>query len=158
MAMTDLERQQSALIAAMRAAQPEDELPRLALAMFLCDHVPADGAYQWAVEALRAGRVPLTSVDKTALTLLSGCRFLPGSFDKRFARDIDGQVSAAGPHASLTPKQYWCLWRMVHRYRRQIKSATINDLAERAANNRSMRDPNGLKQGELFAAVEVATS
>ena len=48
------------------------------------------------------------------IRLLNRVRFLPGSWDKRFAKGVSGLDN-------LSPKQTACLEKMFHRYRRQIK-------------------------------------
>ncbi len=50
---------------------------------------------------------------------LRRCSFLPGSWDKRFARDI-GFVAEHHPAKELTERQSKCLDNLVHKYRRQI--------------------------------------
>jgi len=52
---------------------------------------------------------------------LRGCTFLPGSWDKRFARDME----TLGPCDMLSPKQEVQLERMAWRYRRQIGRALV---------------------------------
>lgn len=52
-----------------------------------------------------------------ALSLLSGCTFLPGSFDKRFMRDLSALPDKQTKE--LTEKQNRCLWKLVYKYRRQ---------------------------------------
>ena len=47
------------------------------------------------------------------LQLVKKVTFLPGSFDKRFARNVQSQNC-------ITEKQADCLEKMYHRYRRQI--------------------------------------
>ena len=53
--------------------------------------------------------------------LLRGVTFLPGSFDKRFCRDM-WTVAEHKPEQTLTQKQSDLLAIMVYRYRRQIFS------------------------------------
>jgi len=50
---------------------------------------------------------------------LSRCRFLPGSFDKRFARDM-GSIAENKPDHELTEKQSAYLDKLAYKYRRQI--------------------------------------
>ncbi len=83
---------------------------------------------------LRAGRMPLTGLDEVAVASLYSCTFLPGSWNKRFARDVYNVVvdrREVLAMAWLTPKQYACLWRLCWRYRRQIKNAAVLAEAER---------------------------
>lgn len=50
---------------------------------------------------------------------LRTCSFLPGSWDKRFAKDI-GDVAKQDPGKELTPAQAEWLDKLTHRYRRQL--------------------------------------
>jgi len=63
-------------------------------------------------------KVPATDEDKANIAKLVPCRFLPGSFDKRFARDLDSQLSNSG---EITEKQRTYLVKLIYKYRRQIK-------------------------------------
>lgn len=59
--------------------------------------------------------------EQIALALrLESCRFLPGSFDKRFCRSMANRARYA-PESELNPKQEKCLVEMGHRYRRQLE-------------------------------------
>ncbi len=59
--------------------------------------------------------------EQIALALrLEKCRFLPGSFDKRFCRSMANRARYA-PETDLTPKEAKCLEDMGHRYRRQLE-------------------------------------
>lgn len=51
-----------------------------------------------------------------SLQALKQCTFLPGSFDKRFVRDL----SALPQDTELTEKQAANVERLAHRYRKQI--------------------------------------
>jgi hypothetical protein len=51
-----------------------------------------------------------------ALQELSNCRFLPGSWDRKFVRDL----SSKPREATLSPKQVRYLKKLYYRYRRQI--------------------------------------
>lgn len=50
---------------------------------------------------------------------LSRCTFLPGSYDKRFVRDMHA-IAENKPEQELTEKQDAYLRTLMHRYRRQI--------------------------------------
>lgn len=69
--------------------------------------------------------VPRTVVGAAAEELavlarrLSGCRFLPGSWDKRFAHDM-AALASAEPIA-FTERQAESLRRLAHRYRKQLE-------------------------------------
>ncbi len=59
--------------------------------------------------------------EQIALALrLERCRFLPGSFDKRFCRNMANRARYA-PESELSPKQEKCLEGMGHRYRLQLE-------------------------------------
>ncbi|MBD1995183.1 hypothetical protein H6G00_00885 [Leptolyngbya sp. FACHB-541] len=50
---------------------------------------------------------------------LAGCVFLPGSYEKRFARHM-AAIAIEEPEKSLTEKQLAFLEKMLHRYRNQL--------------------------------------
>lgn len=54
---------------------------------------------------------------------LGGCRFSPGTFDKRFARDVAWQ--ATQEPKQITEKQAALLRKMITRYRRQIRAGSL---------------------------------
>lgn len=58
-------------------------------------------------------RRPITDIERKKIEHLNRCTFLPGSWDKRFARGLDGAEE-------ITERQAVCLDKMVHRYRKQI--------------------------------------
>jgi len=111
------------LMAAIRA-DPLDEGIRLVLA----DHLEEQGESMRPM-ILRSGRIPLEPLERAAITLLAGVVMLPGSFDKKFSRDMNSRMAEnTGRYAflmekpldRLTPKQLRCIWMMVARYRRQL--------------------------------------
>lgn len=55
------------------------------------------------------------------ISALSKCTFLPGSWDKRFARDMAGLF----PGGDLTEKQRANVLRLVHKYRRQLDTNVV---------------------------------
>ena len=61
----------------------------------------------------------MTKTERAKAITLSRCRFLPGSWDKRFARSM-GWIAQHNPSVVLTKKQKWALDAMVYRYRRQV--------------------------------------
>ena len=56
----------------------------------------------------------MTDAQREMVTALQRCSFLPGSFDKRFVRDVAAQ------ERDLTVRQDECLRGLAHKYRRQI--------------------------------------
>lgn len=60
-------------------------------------------------------RRPLTAEEAQAIQALQRVTYLPGSWDKRFARDVSYLTT-------ITEKQAAQVRRLVHRYRRQIKT------------------------------------
>ncbi len=62
---------------------------------------------------MKIERRTLSEDERTALQCLSCCTFPPGSWDKRFVRD---NVTLA----TTTEKSVAQIWRLFHRYRRQI--------------------------------------
>lgn len=63
----------------------------------------------------------MTLPESKLILALSGCRFTPGCFDKRFARDLYGQLDGG----RIAEKQAALLRKMVTRYRRQIRADAI---------------------------------
>ena len=66
---------------------------------------------------------PMAEAERELARALSGCKFTPASFDKRFARDMRGIAESLTPQ--VTEKQAALLRRMITRYRRQIQPASI---------------------------------
>jgi hypothetical protein len=58
----------------------------------------------------------MTPAERTCADALARCTFLPGEYNKRFARNI----AALPDDKELSDKQRANLFRLVHRYRRQI--------------------------------------
>jgi hypothetical protein len=74
-------------------------------------------------------------LERLAMAALSPARIthLPASFNKRFGRDMAALAEAES--YSLTDRQRWLLWRMVYRYRRQIRDLRLLDEALRHADD-----------------------
>lgn len=103
-------------------ADPESEAMRLAFSDWMEEHPHIDNG-GWAIDALRAGKIPCTEVDEAVISALANCRFSPGSWPKRFARGIHDRVTTAAQkneNLTLTPRQYVALWNLVWHFRRQI--------------------------------------
>jgi hypothetical protein len=69
---------------------------------------------------------------------LAACRFLPASWDKRFARDM-AAMATNRPDRDFTDRQLAHLLRLAHKYRRQISASVLEtalDEMERQANPR----------------------
>ena len=62
-------------------------------------------------------------------TALGLCRFVPATFDKRFAGEM--ALWARDDEPLITEKQSECLRRMVHKYRRQIPADVVALAGER---------------------------
>ncbi len=73
---------------------------------------------------------PMTEHEQFMASQLAACKFLPGSFQKRFA------YSMAGYEGSLTKRQRWYLYFLVHRYRKQIGSDIGNSAGYWLANHK----------------------
>lgn len=58
-------------------------------------------------------RVDLSPLERSMLAALARCTFLPGSFEKRFVRDISGVTA-------LTERQRALFHKIFYRYRRQM--------------------------------------
>lgn len=66
-------------------------------------------------------RFPLTEEQRKAIAALGKCSFIPGSFEKRFARDVEAQSEEG-----LTLKQYNFAKKLIFKYRKQIFGPTAN--------------------------------
>ncbi len=86
---------------------------------------------------------PMTEIEIRGCYALSGCTFLPGTPHKRFARDM-GHVAANNEAPVISEGQAAQLWRLVYRYRRQIRDAVLIDHAE------------AMKAGAELPLVEVS--
>lgn len=60
----------------------------------------------------------MTDLEKSAISLLSGCTFLPGSYPKLFVRDLVA-IKQNNPEFELSDKQKNYLWKLTYQYRRQ---------------------------------------
>lgn len=123
--MTDQEIRER--IAAFQQAirlEPLEVANRFVLADFLDEYGPQLGYNGTAAKSLREGRVVLSSLDVDAIRALGKCRFAPGSFPKKFARDLNKDVLKG--LILLSPKQYRVLWDFCYTYRLQILDIRIN--------------------------------
>lgn len=59
-----------------------------------------------------------TATELRILNKLQGCRFLPGSFDKKFPRNVDP--------LNVSPLQQWWIYKLGYKYRKQIGSANLS--------------------------------
>lgn len=77
--------------------------------------------------------------------LLDGCTYLPGSFEKRFARNM-AALAETNPEKELTAKQADWLEKQFFRYRNQIGKADkqVKELLK------DLKPPFELAQGKLF--------
>ena len=75
---------------------------------------------------LSTKKTPITEHEREMILALSGCTFLPGSFDKRFVRSLyhyetyptrDGKIETVD---EISEKQRYWLNQLAHKYRRQI--------------------------------------
>lgn len=62
-------------------------------------------------------------------TALGKCTFIPGSFDKSFARHM-AHIAKQSPEFNISPRQSYCLYSLARRYRRQIADIEIPTQAE----------------------------
>ena len=71
----------------------------------------------------------MTARETELATALGKCTFLPGSFDKSFARRM-AHIAKQSPEFNISPSQRLCLYKMARRYRRQITDIDIPTQAE----------------------------
>ena len=70
------------------------------------------------VDASRQSGFPMSDDQRLAAKLLVKCRFLPGSWNKRFAKDIAYMAQSDEPY--LTDRQSKTLWKLFYMHRKQI--------------------------------------
>jgi uncharacterized protein (TIGR02996 family) len=87
--------------------------------MVYADWCEEQGKAEEAAAACR-GRMLLDDADRMAAVALEGCTMLPRSWDKRFLRSVIQPVACEAVN-ELSPKQRKMLWRLAHKYRRQIE-------------------------------------
>jgi nitrogenase molybdenum-iron protein alpha/beta subunit len=61
----------------------------------------------------------MDDADRALIAALAQVRYQPGSFDKRFTRDMAARAGQDG--AALSERQRACLERMRRHYRRQLR-------------------------------------
>jgi hypothetical protein len=82
---------------------------------------------------------PMTDREKYAAETLNKATFLPGCFDKRFARDI---ASIAKGNGEITDRQRATMWNLVYRYRRQISDKMLVDEAQKEIDKLKQEEQN----------------
>lgn len=58
-----------------------------------------------------------SQTERDILAELCGCRYLPGSFDKKFPREVDPE--------NMSPLQRWWIYKQGFKYRKQIGSIVL---------------------------------
>ena len=61
----------------------------------------------------------MTTEQVAICTALGHCRFLPGTFDKRFSSKVAG-IAELHPDQELTEKQIEWMYKLLYKYRKQI--------------------------------------
>lgn len=138
--LRDAERALAAATAAVKAADKLEGVTFEAKADALCAALEEQGQAlrRVNIERRRAGlpvllrrcdrskrSTPRRPADEDELAMaaaLARCSFTPGSWDKRFARDVAAQLRAT---AYITQRQAESLRQMVHRYRRQLPPEVV---------------------------------
>lgn len=100
----------------------------------------------------------MTEMEYKAVRALASCRFLPGTFDKRIARQW-AEKAAKDLLAPMTVKGRACLWRLVWKYRRQIDDEIVNyamlqtdvPAAQKELGRQLRRAVRASAQGTLYA-------
>lgn len=78
----------------------------------------------------------MTDLERTQADSLSGCTFLPGSWDKRFVRDM-AAIARDRPTQSITEKQAAWLDELGHRYRKQLNRCLAKEPCALCQNERA---------------------
>lgn len=83
----------------------------------------------------------MTQAERNIAAALVGCSFLPGCWDKRFAKAM-AHYATHQPDEPLSDRQGAHMLRLAHRYRRQMPTRVLElalDEMERRANERRDR-------------------
>lgn len=79
-----------------------------------------------------------TDTERIIINALGRCRFMAGSFDKKFGRDLNPE--------NISPLQKYYIYKIGYKYRKQIKDRSIEIIcANYIANN---REPLSRKEAE----------
>jgi uncharacterized protein (TIGR02996 family) len=118
------------------ASDPHNYELRAVYSDFLEEHGESEAA-AWHRMLAEKRRRPTTVIERRAMLAISPgpVTYTPGSFDKKFSREMSEEASFHGDNATLTPRQAWWLWHHVHRYRRQIHARDLLEEAERHVND-----------------------
>lgn len=127
-------------------ADPLDEALRLITADLIEEISNAANDLALASE-LRAGLIPVTPLDCRTIKALYGCRFLPGSYEKRFVQDVYFDVPVL--KNILTPRQFRYLWVLAWKFRRQIQDPQVTDEARLVQEIRTGRPAGDSQPGPL---------
>lgn len=65
--------------------------------------------------------------ERQVINALKGCRYLPGSFDKKFARDINPD--------DISPLQQYYIYKNGYKYRKQIGLLYMESMCEQYLKN-----------------------
>lgn len=74
-------------------------------------------------------KIPMNEMEYRAIRALSDCVLLPGSWDKEFSATLHEISKSSVPSISIDQKKH--LWKIVHKYRRQITDGELLDQASR---------------------------
>lgn len=81
------------------------------------------------VEAAGIAKSPMTADDEAVLMALRDCRFGYGwNNAHRFVRDMTAVSNSDRPEITDNQRRY--LWKLVHRFRKQIDNQELQDMAE----------------------------
>jgi hypothetical protein len=95
--------------------------------------------------------------ERQAALRLGGCRFAPATFDKRFARDMAARAES-DPSLELSDKQRENLWRLAHRFRRQLFQGGEKLTAEQVRQHFEItaREKQAVEEREWNASTDPA--
>lgn len=88
---------------------------------------------------------PMTPEEVRMATCLGGCRFTPGSFDKRFARTMAEKARQAAPLVSAG--QAALIRDKVRRYRRQLPREVVELAGPRPVESEALTQDVGMFEG-----------
>lgn len=91
----------------------------------------------------------MTDLERKAIHALANCSFLPGTFDKRIARQW-AEKANKNPDEPLTEKGRRMLFILCHKYRRQISNNEVLAEAARVKGVETVEKPKSPSADALY--------
>lgn len=89
-----------------------------------------------------------TDTEIKILRRLSRCRFLPGSFDKKFPKQVDLK--------NVSPLQKWWIYKLGYKYRKQIGNDALAFICKNYIDS-NQKPPSRKESTQLLRTISRAT-